>query len=54
MAIELNDKENIELIEQGLKDYEDGALEEAGAELGLVVKRIYDFTTAYENAEGGN
>ena len=53
MAIELNDKENIDLIKEGLKDYQDGALEEAAAELGLVVKRIEDFIIGYEACDGG-
>lgn len=48
MAIELNDKENIDLIKQGLKDYENGALEEAAQELATVVKRIDDFILAFE------
>lgn len=47
MCIELNDKENIDLIKAGMKDYQDGALVEAAEELGLVVKRIEDFITAY-------
>ena len=36
----MNDKENLELIKQALKDYEDGALIEAKEALAIVVNRI--------------
>ena len=36
----MDDYENIELIKQALKDYEDGALIEAKKALATVVKRI--------------
>lgn len=38
--MELNDKENVRLIKQALKDYEDGALLEAREALAQVVKAI--------------
>ena len=44
----MNDEENIKLIKQALKDYEDGALVEARETLATVVKRI----DAFESVEG--
>lgn len=44
----MNDNENIELIEQALKDYKDGALLEAKEALSIVVKRIDTFEIAEE------
>ena len=43
----MNDKENIKMIEQALKDYKDGALLEAKEALAIVVSRI----EAWEIAE---
>lgn len=44
----MNDEENIALIKQALKDYEDGALIEARVALATVVNRI----DAFEIVEG--
>ena len=41
--IKMNDEENIQLIKQALKDYEDGALIEARDALATVVNRIDAF-----------
>lgn len=49
MKLELNDKKNIGLIKQALKDYEDGALIEARDALAEVVKNIDDFDIATSN-----
>jgi len=46
--IKMNDEENIALIKQALKDYEDGALIEARDALATVVNRI----DAFEIVEG--
>ena len=48
MEIELNDKENIALIEQALKDYKDGSLVEAKEALATVVQRIDAFEIAMD------
>lgn len=40
---ELNDKINIELIEQALEEYKDGALIEACSHLEEVVQTLRDF-----------
>lgn len=46
----MNDEENIALIKQALKDYEDGALIEARDALATVVNRI----DAFEIVEGSD
>lgn len=45
----MNDNENLELIRQALKDYEDGALIEARDALAVVVSRLDSFI-AFEEA----
>ena len=42
----MDDENNLDLIKQALKDYEDGALVEAMYELAIVVARINAFITA--------
>ncbi|MBQ1791677.1 MAG: hypothetical protein II008_15990 [Oscillospiraceae bacterium] len=44
----IDDKENIQLIEQALKDYKDGALIEAKEAMITVVNRIEAFEIAEE------
>lgn len=44
----MDDKENIQLIEQALKDYKDGALIEAKEAMITVVNRIEAFEIAEE------
>ena len=46
----MNDKENLKLIKQALKDYEDGAIIEARDALATVVERIDAFIVAEELA----
>ena len=46
----MNDEENIKLIKQALKDYEDGALIEARDALATVVNRI----DAFDIVEGSD
>lgn len=45
---QMNDRENMELIRQALRDYEDGSLVEARDELAKVVERIDAFIVAEE------
>ncbi len=49
--VELNDKKNIELIKQALKDYENGAIIEARDALAEVVENIDDYDIATRAAE---
>lgn len=49
--MELNDKKNLKLIKQALKDYEDGALVEARDALAEVVNAIDSLVTADMIAE---
>lgn len=42
----MDDKENIEMIKQALKDYENGALIEAKEALAIVVNRIEQWEIA--------